>query len=100
MSNEKAKQLGLSTIEMSDLELANHLASQATQSLAIRNSLVKLLLADENEGKALRAETDDYYEKRPAQEQVAYTEAKTKLRKLLLQETMLLHQDLEELAEL
>ncbi len=87
-----------STIDMSDVERANHLASQATQSQAIRDNLIKLLLADENEGKKMSTETDAYYEKQPAQEKAAYLEAKSKLRKLLLQETMMLHQEVETLA--
>ena len=87
-----------STVDMSDIERANHLASQATPSQAIRDSIVKLLLADENEGKLLRANTDAYYDMRPAREKAAYLEAKSKLRKLLLQETMMLHQEVEALA--
>jgi hypothetical protein len=87
-----------STVDMSDIERANHLASQATQSQTIRDVLVKLLLANENEGQKMRVETDAYYEKQPAQEKAAYLEAKSKLRKLLLQETMMLHQEVEALA--
>ncbi len=94
----KSPEFVLPDATMDDTTYARHMASQVTDSPKIRQDIEKLLLADEETQSRLKASLANEYAKKSSAERQEWEASNARLRKLMLQEAMDLHRNLEALA--